>query len=214
MPRKLGDTRHVALRREERAIYWRARRATYDEIARHLEDEGLGKVRKSAIGSMVKRAASRRIAELRESADALMEEQFSTLDYLMEEAQKAWERSKSEARVAKQRTVRRPGEAGDDGRPGPAVEDRAEEAMELRDRTGEPKYLDIIRECLKQKARLAGLDAPERFQVQFSADRGLGPDGPGRMRVIVVTPPAGTPLDPEGDDAIDAGGRALGPPLE
>lgn len=103
-----------------------------------------------------------RIAILRDTNEMIIDE-LARLDFVEQEAQEAWERSKKN----REETTRRQSGASAGG------EARLTAQVRTRAQTGDPKFLAVILECRAAKRKILGLDAPVKIdaRVQFQKER-------------------------------------------
>lgn len=90
------------------------------------------------------------------------------------EAWEAWEKSK-EASVKNKASRKAKGEGADAG-----TETTTERTVE--EKYGDPRFLSVILNCNEREARLLGLDAPEKFELQATLQATeVVIDGPGQI---------------------------------
>jgi len=92
------------------------------------------------------------------SFDQKRAEQLERLDKLEREAWHGWERSQQHSEKHIVKTTNAPPLPGATQRPGPS---RTESTAERVDRIGDPRFLNLIREIIIERARLLGLHEPE-----------------------------------------------------
>ncbi len=129
---------HAAVRmREEIAIDMRVKGATYKEIAKEIEDKGLGPISPQSVCDAVKRVEKRAFAEMNETLGNHKAFQIIALMNLYREGMKALEQNKS---------------LRDD-----------EGNTEFLEAYVDPKFSAEVRAVLADIRKLGGLDAPQKF---------------------------------------------------
>ena len=153
--------RELSRQRAARAWELRLRGHTLAEIAAALEAGGLGRVSSQAIHKALRKAERRVLAGMEEAVKGELARQYAGLDHLYCESMQAWARSKGPAKLAREKSSA-------DGAGAPA---RRETTHELRERTGDPRFLAEARAALADLRKLLGLDAPDKLLLG-----GLPPD--------------------------------------
>lgn len=107
------------------------------------------------------------------SYDTRMAEELAKLDMLEAEYWEAWEESKQPKKTQTAKKRQRPGEQG-------MVTMDEEARSQIEHRNGDPRYLEGIERCIKQRMKLLGLGAPQRIALvdwrKESKEIGVDPD--------------------------------------
>src|SRR5262245_42867621 len=135
--------------REIRALELSIQGTTQHQIA-----EELG-VSQAAVSKILKRIEERQLRELAATIDRHKARQTLRLEHQYSQAMKAWEESKADSTVRRQRKAQ-PGAGGD----GHAV---AEVVVETQH--GNPRYLEQARKALADIRKVWGIDAPQQLTV-------------------------------------------------
>jgi hypothetical protein len=159
------DIKRRALAREERAWELRIQGHTRREIVERFQSEGLGTVTRPAVTHMLKRAAARILARMGETVGEEIARQLSALWHIYDEAMKAWERSKEDDRMLRERTKQGAAPILPGGRRGIAPDPEKETVQQLRPQVGDPRYLAEARAALADLRKLLQLEGPQRLQV-------------------------------------------------
>lgn len=155
----------LVLTRENRAWELRIKGHTHREIAEKFGAEGLGTPTRRAIGQMLDRAAARILARMGQTIGQEYARQLSALWLIYDEAMKAWERSKEDDRMLRERTKQAAAPILPGGRRGLAPDPEKETVQQLRPQVGDPRYLSEARAALADLRKLLQLEGPQRLQV-------------------------------------------------
>ena len=145
-----GGTSKFALltrKREERAVTLRLQGMTLDAIAKEV-----GYATHQGVRFAIFRAMARLPAI--EDVLACRQQELAKLDEVEREAWEQWHRSTQDAET---RTTSQT-------KDGPVITDKAE------GQSGNPALLDKIIKCSERRAKLLGLDAPEKLAVTSQSD--------------------------------------------
>ena len=166
----MNDTAPVKVRAAQRraqAVGLRVQGSTYRSIAAELGTS-------PSTAHRLVEAELRRLAKLAgESAEELRALELARLDAVMVKAHEGWERSLLDA----ERTTTRETANG------------TETTRVTRTRSGDARYLNIMLQCIAQRIKLLGLEAPQEVA--------------GELKIIVKPPPSmqgdGDAFNPETD---------------
>lgn len=143
------QTRHRRRQREARAWQLRLAGLRGDALCDALAAEGFERPTRQGAAKMIRRVEARVLRDFEDRARAELARQVGRLNLIADEAMRAWERSRREARrIAEQRAERV-------GSPADAV---VTTLLEVRSRIGDPAYLRAALAALDDLRDLLGLN--------------------------------------------------------
>lgn len=107
--------------------------------------------------------------------------QFMTLEYALDEAIAAFERSKQPEVVSKAQTTRERDGAGIDG---PGAKTKTMSSKQTKVKNGDPQYLHLILKASEQQRQLLGLDAATVQRLLMGSDPGANAEDDDDIRSI------------------------------
>lgn len=183
-----------------RAVEMYLRRKTQRQIAAALG------ISQPTVSRYLRAAERKWAAENAHNLDALKAEELERIRVLEVDYQEGYERSKQQRRRTRTKTRHGGGggRAGDAGTP-------VEVEVTTEQPVGDPRFLDGVKWCVEQRAKIFGMYAPERHQVTYTDEEmdGMTDDeleilAAGRLLPLSRRPPAA------GQGAAEAPGAANG----
>lgn len=172
----------VARAREQEAWEFRAKGWTHSRIA-----ERMGLTRQ-AIGVILARSADAEHAEMLANQDRVKATQTATLEYLVNEAMDAWERSQLDAETKKTTEE----EVKLEGATIRGSQTKTERWS--KGQSGDPRFLAEARQALASIREIWGVDAPKKSDVTSA-----GQPMPAPLQFVEVVRPALPAPDPPRD---------------
>ena len=115
-------------------------------------------ITQAAVSKLLKRVDTRLLRELAETGQRQRARQTMRLEHLFAEAMRAWEQSKTDSTLRRQRKTT---SARGDGTVAELV---------VENQHGDPRYLEEARKALADHRKLWGLDAPHKVDLRASRD--------------------------------------------
>jgi len=151
---------------------------SYEQTAELAADEYKEPVTVRMVADCRRRAYRQAKLDVRRNNADLVANELERLNAIEREAWQAWEASKQPAKLLR-KTSR--GDA-----------DTGATTQQIADQTGNPAFLNVVRQCVQDRRDLLGLDAPKRAELAVTAGdlSGLTDDD---LRVIIDAEP-GEPI--------------------